>query len=163
MLINAWVATVPCCSVVSVRKRLQASGIERGRSSFQEYMKAEHWPAKQMICFEILVFLCQFYFVVLPQVKNQHLTAPNKWRRVEWSTSTLQCLGEEKRPHSGCCSCKTHISRSFHAIFSLSSFPFCRRASRIFHPSFFSGEGDFSVSARLCLGAPCRVHDADCL
>ena len=31
MLINAWVATVPCCSIASVRKSLQASGIERGR------------------------------------------------------------------------------------------------------------------------------------
>ena len=47
MLVNAWVATVPCCSVASVRKRLQASRIERGRSSVQEYMKAEHWPAKR--------------------------------------------------------------------------------------------------------------------
>ena len=26
------------------------SGIERGHSSVQEYMKAEHWPAKQVIC-----------------------------------------------------------------------------------------------------------------
>ena len=31
----------------SVRKRLQASGIELGRSSVQECMKAEQWPAKQ--------------------------------------------------------------------------------------------------------------------
>ena len=31
MLINAWVATAPCCAVASVRKCLQASGIERGR------------------------------------------------------------------------------------------------------------------------------------
>ena len=59
MLINAWVATVPCCSVATVRIRLEASGIERGRSSVQEYTKAEHWPAKQVICVEILVFLCQ--------------------------------------------------------------------------------------------------------
>ena len=27
MLINAWVASVPCCSVAGVRRRLQASGI----------------------------------------------------------------------------------------------------------------------------------------
>ena len=62
MPINAWVATVPCCSVASVCKRLQASGIERGRSSVQEYMKAEHWPAKQVKRVEILVFLCHFFF-----------------------------------------------------------------------------------------------------
>ena len=34
MLINAW-------DVAGVRKCVQASGIERGRSSVQEYMKAE--------------------------------------------------------------------------------------------------------------------------
>ena len=55
----------------------------------------------------------------LPQVKKQHLTAPNKRRRLEWCTSMSQRLGETKRPHSGCCSCKTHISRSFHATFLL--------------------------------------------
>ena len=27
----------------------------------------------------------------------------------------------------------------------------------------FFGVREFSLSARLCLGAPCRVHDADCL
>ena len=59
MLINAR-ATVPCCSVASVSKRLQASGIERGRRSVQEYMKAEHWPAKQVICVEIHVFSAIF-------------------------------------------------------------------------------------------------------
>ena len=32
-LINAWSAVVPCCTVASVRKRLQASGIERGSST----------------------------------------------------------------------------------------------------------------------------------
>ena len=56
--VDAGVATVPHCSVASVHKRLQASGVERGRNSVQEYMKAEHWPAKQVICVEILVFLC---------------------------------------------------------------------------------------------------------
>ena len=49
-LINAWISVEPRCTVASVRKRLQASGIECGRSSVQEYMKAEHWPAKQVIC-----------------------------------------------------------------------------------------------------------------
>ena len=55
-LINAWVAAVPCCLVASVRKRLQASGIERGRRP-----QAEHWLGKQVICVEILVFLCHSY------------------------------------------------------------------------------------------------------
>ena len=40
----------PCCTGASVSKHLQASGIERGRSSVQEHMKAEHWTAKQVIC-----------------------------------------------------------------------------------------------------------------
>ena len=55
---TSWVATVPCCSVASVRKRLQASGIERSRRS------------------------------------------------------------EAEKLHSGCRSCKSHNSRSFHAILS---------------------------------------------
>ena len=49
-LVNAWIPLEPCCTVASVRKRLQASGIERGRSSVQRLMTAEHWPAKQVIC-----------------------------------------------------------------------------------------------------------------
>ena len=49
MLINAWIPVDPCCTVASVRKRLQASGIERSRRSVYEYMAAEHWPAKQVI------------------------------------------------------------------------------------------------------------------
>ena len=48
-LINAWISVDPCCTVASVRKRLQASGIERSRRSVHEYMAAEHWPAKQVI------------------------------------------------------------------------------------------------------------------
>ena len=63
----------------------------------------EHWPAKQVICVEILVFLCQSYFVVLPQVKNQHLTAPAKRRHLDWCTSMLERLGETKRRHLGMC------------------------------------------------------------
>ena len=46
-LMNAWISVEPCCTVAGVRKRLQASGIERG--SVQEYTKAEYWPAKQVI------------------------------------------------------------------------------------------------------------------
>ena len=46
-LTNACIFVEPCCTVAG--KRLQASGIERGRSSGQEYMKAEHWPAMQVI------------------------------------------------------------------------------------------------------------------
>ena len=48
-LINAWISFDPCCTVASVRKRLQASGVERSRRSVHEHMKAEHWPAKQVI------------------------------------------------------------------------------------------------------------------
>ena len=47
-LINAWISVDQCCAVGSVRKRLQASGIERSRS-VHEYITAEHWPAKQVI------------------------------------------------------------------------------------------------------------------
>ena len=39
-------------------------------------------PAKQMIRVEILVFLCNSGFSVLPQVKNQHLTVLDKPPRV---------------------------------------------------------------------------------
>ena len=53
----------------------------------------------------------------LPQVENQHLTAPNMRRRLEWCTSILQRPGEAKKRHLGCCSFEAHISRSAHAIF----------------------------------------------
>ena len=96
MLINAWVATAPCCSVASVRKRLQASGIERSRRSVQRLMTAEHWPAKHVICVEILVFLCQSYFVVLLQVKNQHLTAPNQRRRLSGAHRCWSALAKRR-------------------------------------------------------------------
>ena len=49
-LINAWIAVEACCTVASVCKRLQASGIERSRRSVQDYVSAEHWPAKQVTC-----------------------------------------------------------------------------------------------------------------
>ena len=39
------------------------------------------------------------FFKALPQVKNQHLTALNKRRRLEWCTSMLERLGEAT--HSG--------------------------------------------------------------
>ena len=48
-LINAWISVDPCCTVASVRKLLQASGIERSRRSLHEYVAAGHWPAKQVI------------------------------------------------------------------------------------------------------------------
>ena len=38
---TSWVATVPCCSVASVRKRLQASGIERSRRSEAKKLHSE--------------------------------------------------------------------------------------------------------------------------
>ena len=49
-LINAWIAGVPCSTVACVHKSLQASGIERRRSSVQEDVNEEHWPAKQVKC-----------------------------------------------------------------------------------------------------------------
>ena len=48
-------------------------------------MQAEHWPAKQVICVETPVFLCQSYFVVFLQVKV-------KRRRLEWCTAELRAL-----------------------------------------------------------------------
>ena len=48
ILVGGIVADAPCCTVASVRKCLQASGIDRGRSNVQEYMMAEHGPAKQV-------------------------------------------------------------------------------------------------------------------
>ena len=107
-LINALVAAVPCCSVTSVRKRLQAFGIERGGSSVQAHeRRALASEACDMceICGLPLYILISWpslhsHFVALPQVKNQHLTAPNNQRRLEWCTSMLQRLGEARRPHS---------------------------------------------------------------
>ena len=62
--------------------------IERGHSSVQEYMKAEHWPAEQVVCGTILVFLCQY------------CSALNNRRRLEWCTSMLERLGATKRPRT---------------------------------------------------------------
>ena len=44
--------------------QVQASGIERSRRSVQRLIKAHHWPAKQVICAEILVFLCHSFLLV---------------------------------------------------------------------------------------------------
>ena len=57
-----------------------------------------------------------------PQVKNQHLTALNKRRRLELCSSMLEHLGEAKEAAFRDLSCKTHISRSFGAILLLVSF-----------------------------------------
>ena len=57
-LINAWISIDACCTVASVRKRLQASGIERSRRSVHEYTAAEHWPPKQVIRGKNDVFFC---------------------------------------------------------------------------------------------------------
>ena len=84
-----------------------------------------------MICVEIFVLLCQSYFVVLPKVNNQHLTAPNKRRRLEWCTSMLERHGEAKRPHSG----TSHARHTFLAV----STPFFSQFSptlQIFTPFF---------------------------
>ena len=109
------IANTPCCTVDSVLKRLQASGIEFCRSSVQEYMKAEHWPAKQVICGTIHASLpFFFYFVALPQVKNQHLSALYKRRRLEWSHRCWSAL-EKRRGRIQGTLLQTHITRSFHA------------------------------------------------
>ena len=105
-------------------------------------------------------------FMGLPQVENQHLTAPNMRRRLEWCTSILQRPGEAKKRHLGCCSFEAHISRSAQVIFLFvpSHTPhdvhtvLCRTVSRI--SIAVSRSLGSSVSARLCLGAFCRVHDA---
>ena len=95
-------------------------------------------------------FLCLF-FVALQHVKNQHLTALNKRRRPEWCTLMLERRGETKRPHAGT-SCKTHISRSFHAILPDGVMHnvavLCRAVSRIFVAVSRALWG-FSVPARL--------------
>ena len=72
--------------------------MERGRSSVQRLMKAERWPAKQVICWRVVAFLFSFLFCGPP---TDEASAPNKRRRLEWCTSMLQRLGETKRPHSG--------------------------------------------------------------
>ena len=55
----------PCRTVAAVRRRLQASGIDQSRRSVHEYMAAEHWPAKPVICGK----LCAFHHYI-PTVKR---------------------------------------------------------------------------------------------
>ena len=114
ILINAWAATVPCCSVASVRKRPQASGTERGGSSVRVHesgaLASEASDMWRVVAFPLCILISW------PSHKNQHLTAPNKRRRLEWCTSMLERFGEGKRRHSVWCSCKTHISRGFHSV-----------------------------------------------
>ena len=89
---NAWIANVPCCSVASVRKRLQASGIERSRSTVQEYVKAEHWPANQVMCVEILVFLCHFFFCGPPTGEESAPNGAEQAALLEWCTSLFRIV-----------------------------------------------------------------------
>ena len=49
MLVAGTIADTPCCTGARVRKRLQASGMERGCRSVQMLMMAGRWPAKQVI------------------------------------------------------------------------------------------------------------------
>ena len=116
-------------------------------------MKAEHCPAKQVIRVEILVFLCQSYFVVLLEVKNQaavpgvvHVDVEAPWRSEE-AASGVFFLQD------------THFSR-FPRHVSLSSFPHDKRSSRR-SLSYSSTHFDrtFPVFAVL----PCHVQDADCV
>ena len=147
MLINAWVASVPCCSAASGRKCLQASGIERGRSSVQRLMMAKHWPAKQVVCVEILVFLCLSNHVLFLQVKNQRLAALNKRHHVEWCTSMLQRLCETKKPLRVPLSQDTFPRHSPHCFK-----PLCNRFSRRSLPYSFTHFHaiDRFLSFRLC-------------
>ena len=62
------------------------TGIERGRSSVQEHMKVEHWSAMQVICVKLCAFNHYILVLVFLQVKNQHLMALNKRRRLECCT-----------------------------------------------------------------------------
>ena len=100
VLINAWISVDPCCTVASVRKRLQASGIERGRRSVHEYMQAEHWPAKQVICVEIRAFLCHSCCFGPPTGEESALDGAEQAAPPEWCSSMLERLGEKKKPGS---------------------------------------------------------------
>ena len=149
--------------MASVRKSRQAVGIERSTSTIQEYMKAKHWPAKQVICVEILVSLRQSCFGGPPSGEESapdgaeqaaapgvvgHIVVAAPWRGEEAASMDFSCM--------------THISRSFHAILcTLSSHTtkniraiLRRTVSCISIAIYHFGERVF--------GAPCRVHDADC-
>ena len=128
-MIAGIVADTPCCTVATIRRRLQAPGIERSRRIVQGYMAAEHRPAKHVICGQWRSLHHCISCSGSPQGKNQHLTALNSRRRQEQCTSMLQWLGEAKKAHSGCCSCKTRISRSFQAHSSPSFTILCKRCS----------------------------------
>ena len=56
------VIKTPCCTVASVRQRLQAAGIERSMTTVRMLMKADHKPAKQETCARVVVFFFTFLF-----------------------------------------------------------------------------------------------------
>ena len=153
MLINAWVATVQCCSVASVRKRLQASGIERGRSSVQEYMKAELWPAKQVICVEILVFLCLSYFFGPPTGEESALDGAEQAAAPGVVHIGVAVPWQSEEAFGVLFLQDTHFSR-LPRHFSLRSFPFCRRTSR---RSLSYSLTHFHHSFSFCFGEVCGV------
>ena len=131
MLINAWVATVTCSSVASVRKRLLASGIERGRTSVQEYMKTYHWPAKQLICVEIH-FSLPFLFRGSPTNEESapggaKQAAPPAVVHIDVAAVLAR---RRKKPLSESFSCKTRSSRSFQPSFRTVSSHSVKRSSR---------------------------------
>ena len=121
-LINASIATVPCCTVANVRKRLQASGIERGRSSVQEYMKAEHWRAKQVTC--AFTYFCPPTSEESALDGVEQATAPGVVHIDVWSG-----LAKRRGRIRGSLLQDTQFSQ-FPRRFSLSSFPLCQRSSR---------------------------------
>ena len=106
--------------------------------------------------------LSHSYFVALPQVKNQHLTAPNKRRRLEWRHINVAVAWRDEEAASWVLFLQdthfaefprhfflapSHSADELHAVL-------CRTVSRIsITISLLLGES--SVSARFCLGAPC--------
>ena len=137
-LINAWVATVPCCAkspvFANVCKRLTPSA---AGAAVQEHMKAEHWPAKQVTCGTILCFFSA-NVILWPssQVKNQHLTALNKRRRLGVVHIDVGAPWRNEVAASRHHSCKTHNSLCFHAILCIFFKPLCNRSSQFFVVQF---------------------------
>ena len=62
---------MPCYTDASIRKRLQATGFERGRSSVQDYMTAEHWPANQVVFWLTLRFVFNVFHISVTLVGDK--------------------------------------------------------------------------------------------
>ena len=75
----------------------------------------------------IFLFLCHCRSGHPTQVKNRHLSALNKRRRLKWCTSMLQLLSEAKRPHSSTSLARhtfLEVSMSFSLLFQAIFTPF---------------------------------------